>query len=114
VSLGKGKPGRRQVAEAVAAAVDRVPNVARSGALNMGTLIPGGRVDGVSLGETVVTVHVIVTIEFGLSLEPAGLAVGEAAQAALAAMGDARLVSTIIEDLAQSATFEKAHSDASR
>jgi hypothetical protein len=96
------KPGRRQTAEAVAAAVDSVANVFRYSGLNMGTLIPGGRVDGVSLSDSEVTVHIRVDVEFGEPLGPLGSAVSSAARVALDGLGDTRAVSIVIEDFAVS------------
>ena len=75
--------GRGLLAEAVAAAVDQVPNVRRSGGsgVEVSTQYRGGRALGVALGNTEIVVH--VTAE-GLPLEPLVVAVRAAALARVA------------------------------
>jgi hypothetical protein len=94
------RPGRRQTAEAVAEAVDGLGNVFRYSGFNTGTLIPGGRVDGISLSDSEVTVHIVVDVELGESLVPLGVAASSAVRIALDGLGDTRAVSIVIEDFA--------------
>jgi hypothetical protein len=90
---------RRELAEAVAAAVDEVAGVRRtfgSGAAECSTLYPGGRVEGVALGDESVLVCV------ALARLPVPAVAGEvtaAARGALKTLGDKRRVDVVIDDL---------------
>jgi hypothetical protein len=90
--------GRGPLAEAVAAAVDQVPNVRRSGGsgVEVSTQYRGGRVLGVALGDTQVVVHMTA---LALPLEPLAAAVREAAMGALRSRSDNRDVSVVVDDL---------------
>jgi hypothetical protein len=83
----------------VAAAVDSVPGVRRtfgSGVVAVSTAVPGGLVEGVALGDEVVSVCV------ALSRLPVPAVAGEIAQAARAALkevGDKRRVDVVVDDL---------------
>ncbi len=92
-------PGRRgRLALAVAAAVDTVVGVRRTGGpgVEVATQYPGGRVVGVRLGPDEVTVHVIAE---RLPLETVADAVHAAVGATLAGLGDRRAVAVSIDDL---------------
>ena len=92
-------PGRRgRLALAVAAAVDTVAGVRRTGGqgVEVATQYPGGRVVGVRLGPDEVTVHIIAE---RLPLDTVADAVHAAVGAALAGLGDRRVVAVTIDDL---------------
>ena len=92
-------PGRRgRLALAVAAAVDTVVGVRRTGGpgVEVATQYPGGRVVGVRLGADQVTVHLIAE---RFPLESVADAVHAAVGAALADLGDRRAVAVTIDDL---------------
>jgi hypothetical protein len=90
--------GRGLVAGSVAAAVDRVAKVRRSGGsrVEVSTQYRGGRILGVALGDTEVVVHVIAE---ALPLEPIVAAVRDAALRALSSLSDSRAVSVVVDDL---------------
>ncbi len=96
-SFSKPASRRRDVAAAVAAAVDSVPGVGlTAGRSDLSTLYPGGRVAGVSLGDESVLISVV------LSRVPIPPVVGEivaAATAALKALGDSRSVEVVVDDI---------------
>ena len=92
-------PGRRgRLALAVAAAVDTVGGVRRTGGpgVEVATQYPGGRVLGVRLGADEVTVHIIAE---RLPLDAVADAVRLAARSALAGLGDSRAVAVSVDDL---------------
>jgi hypothetical protein len=92
-------PGRRgRLALAVAAAVDTVAGVRRTGGqgVEVATQYPGGRALGVRLGADGVTVHVIAE---RLPLDVLAESVRLAARSALAALGDSRAVAVSVDDL---------------
>ena len=92
-------PGRRgRLALAVAAAVDRVGGVRRTGGqgVEVATQFPGGRVVGVRLGADEVVVHIIAE---RFPLDIVADAVHAAVGAALAGLGDRRAVAVCIDDL---------------
>ena len=92
-------PGRRgRLALAVAAAVDTVGGVRRTGGpgVEVATQYPGGRVLGVRLGADEVTVHIIAE---RLPLDAVAEAVRLAARSALASLGDGRAVAVSVDDL---------------
>jgi hypothetical protein len=92
-------PGRRgRVALAVAAAVDTVVGVRRSGGpgVEVATQYPGGRVVGVRLGGEQIVVHIIAE---RLPLQTVADAVHAAVGATLAGLGDRRAVAVRIDDL---------------
>jgi hypothetical protein len=92
-------PGRRgRLALAVAAAVDTVVGVRRTGGpgVEVATQYPGGRVIGVRLGPDQVAVHIVAT---RLPLETVADAVHAAVGATLAGLGDRRAVVVNIDDL---------------
>ena len=92
-------PGRRgRLALAVAAAVDSVGGVRRTGGpgVEVATQYPGGRALGIRLGADEVTVHVIAE---RLPLDVLAEAVRFAAHSALAAHGDRRPVAVRVDDL---------------
>ena len=92
-------PGRRgRLALAVAAAVDSVSGVRRTGGpgVEVATQYPGGRVLGVRLGADEVTVHIVAE---RLPLDAVADAVRVAARSALAAHGDSRAVAVSVDDL---------------
>jgi hypothetical protein len=90
--------GRGLLAGSVAAAVDRVAKVRRSGGsgVEVSTQYRGGRVLGVALRETEVVVQ--VTAE-ALPLEPLVAAVRAAALKALRSLSDSRDVRVVVDDL---------------
>ena len=90
--------GRGRVAESVAAAVDQVPKVRRSGGsgVELSTQYRGGRVLGVAVDDTQVVVQ--VTAET-LPLEPLLAAVRAAALDALKSLPDGRDVRVVVDDL---------------
>jgi hypothetical protein len=89
---------RGRLALSVAAAVDQVTGVRRTGGpgVEVSTQYRGGRVVGVGLGDTEVTVHVVAE---HLPLEPLISAVRDAALDALGAVSDPRGVSVVVDDL---------------
>jgi hypothetical protein len=89
---------RGRLAWTVAAAVDQVSGVRRSGGpgVEVATQYRGGRVLGVGLGETDITVHVVAE---RLPLEPLIRAVRDATLNALRAASDGRGVTVIVDDL---------------
>jgi hypothetical protein len=92
-------PGRRgRLALAVAAAVDSVGGVRRTGGhgVEVATQYPGGRVLGVRLGADEVTVHIVAE---RLPIDAVADAVRVAARSALAGLGDNRGVAVSVEDL---------------
>lgn len=92
-------PGRRgRLALAVAAAVDTVVGVRRTGGqgVEVATQYPGGQVLGVRLGPDEVTVHIIAE---RFPLETVADAVHAAVGATLAGLGDRRAVAVSIDDL---------------
>ena len=92
-------PGRRgRLALAVAAAVDTVVGVRRTGGpgVEVATQYPGGRVVGVRLGPDEVAVHLIAE---RLPLDAVADAVHAAVGATLAGLGDRRAVAVTIDDL---------------
>jgi hypothetical protein len=92
-------PGPRgRLALAVAAAVDTVAGVRRTGGqgVEVATQYPGGRALGVRLGTDEVTVHVIAE---RFPLDALAEAVRFAARSALAGLGDSRAVAVTIDDL---------------
>ena len=92
-------PGRRgRLALAVAAAVDAVGGVRRTGGpgVEVATQYPGGRVLGVRLGADEVTVHIVAE---RLPLDAVADAVRFAASSALARLGDSRAVAVSVDDL---------------
>ncbi len=92
-------PGRRgRLALAVAAAVDSVSGVRRTGGpgVEVATQYPGGRALGVRLGADEVTVHIVAE---RLPLDAVADAVRVAARSALAAHGDRRAVAVSVDDL---------------
>jgi hypothetical protein len=92
-------PGRRgRLALAVAAAVDTVVGVRRSGGpgVEVATQYPGGRVVGVRLGGEQIVVHIIAE---RLPLQTVADAVHAAVGATLAGLGDRRAVAVRIDDL---------------
>jgi hypothetical protein len=92
-------PGLRgRLALAVAAAVDTVGGVRRTGGpgVEVATQFPGGRALGVRLGTDEVTVHVVAE---RLPLEAVADAVRSAARSALAGLDDRRAVAVSIDDL---------------
>ena len=82
----------------MAAAVDRVPNVRRSGGsgVEVSTQYRGGRVLGVALGDTEVVVQVTAR---ALPLEPLVAAVRDAALGALRSLSDNRDIRVVVDDL---------------
>jgi hypothetical protein len=101
VTSSDSKPAsrRRDLALAVAAAVDSIPGVRRtagSSAAEVSTLYPGGRVDGVSLDEDLVMVCVVLS---RLPIPPVLEEIVAAASAALKAYGDSRSVEVVVDDL---------------
>jgi hypothetical protein len=90
--------GRGRLALAVAAAVDTVVGVRRTGGLGVevATQYPGGRVVGIRLGPDEITVHIIAE---RLPLDAVADAVHAAVGATLAGLGDTRAVAVIIDDL---------------
>jgi hypothetical protein len=98
--LAKGPPNQRgQIAAAVAAAVDEVPNIERSKSLMLSTLYPKGRIDGVVLSAQQVTVHILIDpSRYGDDLRRKGESARRAAQKALRALGDERPVFVRIDD----------------
>jgi hypothetical protein len=92
-------PGRRgRLALAVAAAVDSVGGVRRTGGpgVEVATQYPGGRALGVRLGTDEVTVHIVAE---RLPLDAVADAVRLAALSALAGLGDSRAVAVSVDDL---------------
>jgi len=90
---------RRAIADSVAAAVDEVPGVRRtfgSGVVECSTLYPGGRVEGVALGDDVVQVCVALA---RLPVPKVAAEVAAAAWEALTALGDGRRVDVVVDDL---------------
>ncbi len=89
---------RAQLAGAVAAAVDAVTGVRRSGGsgVEVATQYRGGRVLGVALGDSTVAVHVVAE---RLPLPALIAQVRTSARAALRAAGDPRPVSVSVDDL---------------
>lgn len=91
---------RGQVAAAIAASIDQIPNVARSTSLMLATLYPGGRIEGIVLSPQLVSVHIMVdSSRFGDDLLSIGESVARTAAHALRTMGDARPVAVQIDDL---------------
>jgi hypothetical protein len=90
--------GRGLVAGSVAAAVDQVSEVRRSGGtgVEVSTQYPGGRILGVALSDTEVVVQVIAE---ALPLEPVVAAVRAAALGALRSLSDSRGVRVAVDDL---------------
>jgi hypothetical protein len=90
--------GRGLLAASVAAAVDQVAKVRRSGGsgVEVSTQYRGARVLGVALGDTEVVVQ--VTAET-LPLEPLVAAVRDAALGALRSLSDSRDVLVVVDDL---------------
>lgn len=90
--------GRGLVAGSVAAAVDQVPNVRRSGGsgVEVSTQYPGGRILGVALSDTEVVVQVIAE---ALPLDPVVAAVRAAALGALESLSDSRGMRVVVDDL---------------
>ncbi len=90
--------GRGRVALAVAAAVDEVAGVRRTGGIGVevATQYAGGRVVGVGLSDAGVVVHVIAE---RLPLEPVISAVQDAARQALQSLSDPRAVNVVVDDL---------------
>ena len=96
---------RAELAQQIATAVDRVHGVQRSQSLVSGTLYPGGRIEGIVLGEGEIRVYILVNQEhFGQSLFTVGDQVHEAALQALRAAGDHRSARVVIEDIVPSRT----------
>ena len=95
-SLPIGKRG--QLALAVAAAVDTVKGVHRSGGSGVGiaTQYPGGRVVGIHLGEDQISVHIIAEV---LPLDSVIEAARSAALSAVREAGDDRPVAVTVEDI---------------
>ena len=90
---------RREIAETVAAAVDEVPGVRRtfgSGVVELSTLYPGGRVEGVALRDEVVLVCVALS---RLPVPAVADEITAAAGEALRSLGDTRRVEVVIDDL---------------
>ena len=91
-------PGRRgRLALAVAAAVDTVGGVRRTGGpgIEVATQYPGGRVVGVRVGTDEVTVHIVAE---RLPLDAVAGAVRLAARSALVSLRDSRTVAVAIEN----------------
>ncbi len=90
--------GRGRLALAVAAAVDTVVGVRRTGGpgVEVATQYPGGRVVGVRLSPDEVAVHIIAE---RLPLDTVADAVHAAVGATLAGLGDRRAVAVTIDDL---------------
>ena len=90
--------GRGLVAGSVAAAVDQVSEVRRSGGtgVEVSTQYRGGRILGVALTDTEVAVQVIAE---ALPLEPVVAAVRAAALGALRSLSDSRGVRVVVDDL---------------
>ena len=92
-------PGRRgRLALAVAAAVDTVGGVRRTGGpgVEVATQYPGGRVVGVRVGTDEVTVHIVAE---RLPLDAVAEAVQFAIRQALSSLGDGRAAAVAIDDL---------------
>jgi hypothetical protein len=92
-------PDRRgRLALAVAAAVDTVGGVRRTGGpgVEVATQYPGGRVVGVRVGTDEVTVHIVAE---RLPLDAVAEAVQFATRLALSRLGDSRAVTVAIDDL---------------
>ena len=89
---------RGRLAWSVAAAVDQVSGVRRTGSpgVEVSTQYRDGRVLGVKLGETEVAVHVVAE---RLPLEPLISAVRDAARNALGAASDGRDLRVRVDDL---------------
>ena len=98
--LAKGPANQRgQIAAAIAAAVDKVPNIERSKSLMLSTLYPGGRINGVVLSAEQVTVHILIDpSRYGDDLRRKGESARRAAEKALLALGDGRPVMVRIDD----------------
>ena len=98
--LVKGPASQRgQIAAAIAAVVDEVPNIERSKSLMQSTLYPGGRINGVVLSAQQVTVHILIDpSRYGDDLRRKGESARRAAQKALRALGDGRPVIVRIDD----------------
>ena len=98
--LAKGPASQRgQIAAAIAASVDKVPNIERSKSLMLSTLYPGGRIDGVVLSAQQVTVHILIDpSRYGDDLRSKGESAPRAAERALRALGDERPVIVRIDD----------------
>lgn len=98
--LAKGPANQRgQIAAAIAAAVDKVPNIERSKSLMLSTLYPGGRINGVVLATHQVTVHILIDpSRYGDDLRRKGESARRAAEKALRALDDGRPVIVRIDD----------------
>lgn len=94
---GAAAPARQEPADRIAAAVLAVPGVAalHPGMFGeVGTYLPGRRVSGVRITDTVVDVHVVVVV--GVAVRDTAAAV----RAAVSALHPGSAVNVTVEDIA--------------
>lgn len=99
-SASQSVGSRSDLARWIAQTVDSFPGVRRSTSAAFGTLFPGGRVAGVVLGNSIVTVHIDVSDEMlGESLAAIGERIQSAVLQILEHAGDRRAVAVSIDDI---------------